>query len=136
LTEPKAALTTQYVELLKTEGVELEFADDAIDRLAEIAAQVNERQENIGARRLHTVLERLLDTLSYEAPDKTGKVTIDRAYVEEHLGELVEDPDLRRYILCPWANRRESKSPPDGGLFCAVCPVQGVVVTSKGTASV
>ena len=99
LTEPKAALTTQYVELLKTEGVELEFADDSIDRLAEIAAQVNERQENIGARRLHTVLERLLDTLSYEAPDKTGSVTIDRAYVDEHLGELVEDPDLSRYIL-------------------------------------
>ncbi|MGO1542550.1 MAG: ATP-dependent protease ATPase subunit HslU [Luteimonas sp.] len=99
LTEPKAALTTQYVELLKTEGVELKFEDDAIDRLAEIAAQVNERQENIGARRLHTVLERLLDTLSYEAPDKTGSVTIDRAYVDEHLGELVEDPDLSRYIL-------------------------------------
>ena len=99
LTEPKAALTTQYVELLKTEGVELKFADDAIERLAEIAAQVNERQENIGARRLHTVLERLLDTLSYEAPDKTGSVTIDRAYVDEHLGELVEDPDLSRYIL-------------------------------------
>ena len=68
LTEPKAALTTQYVELLKTEGVTLEFTDDAVDRLAEIAAQVNERQENIGARRLHTVLERLLDTLSFEAP--------------------------------------------------------------------
>ncbi|HIY70811.1 MAG TPA: ATP-dependent protease ATPase subunit HslU [Candidatus Luteimonas excrementigallinarum] len=99
LTEPKAALTTQYVELLKTEGVELEFGTDAIERLAEIAAQVNERQENIGARRLHTVLERLLDTLSYEAPDKTGSVTIDRAYVDEHLGELVEDPDLSRYIL-------------------------------------
>src|SRR5690606_32221660 len=78
LTEPKAALTTQYVELLRTEGVQLAFADDAIERLAEIAAQVNERQENIGARRLHTVLERLLDTLSYEAPDKGGSsVTID-----------------------------------------------------------
>ncbi|MEN1944023.1 ATP-dependent protease ATPase subunit HslU [Luteimonas sp. MJ293] len=99
LTEPKAALTTQYVELLKTEGVELKFGEDAIERLAEIAAQVNERQENIGARRLHTVLERLLDTLSFEAPDKTGSVTIDRAYVDEHLGELVEDPDLSRYIL-------------------------------------
>ena len=99
LTEPKAALTTQYVELLKTEGVELEFGEDAIERLAEIAAQVNERQENIGARRLHTVLERLLDSLSYEAPDKTGKVVIDRAYVDAHLGELVEDPDLSRYIL-------------------------------------
>ena len=99
LTEPKAALTRQYVELLKTEGVTLSFTDDAIDRLAEIAAQVNERQENIGARRLHTVLERLLDTLSFEAPDKGGSVAIDRAYVDAHLGELVQDPDLSRYIL-------------------------------------
>ncbi len=99
LTEPKAALTRQYVELLKTEGVQLGFSADAVDRLAEIAAQVNERQENIGARRLHTVLERLLDTLSYEAPDKGGAVSIDRAYVDAHLGELVQDPDLSRYIL-------------------------------------
>ncbi|TKS53006.1 ATP-dependent protease ATPase subunit HslU [Luteimonas yindakuii] len=99
LTEPKAALTTQYVELLRTEGVELTFADDAVDRLAEIAAQVNETQENIGARRLHTVLERLLDTLSFEAPDKGGTITIDRAYVDAHLGELVKDQDLSRYIL-------------------------------------
>ena len=100
LTEPKAALTTQYVELLRTEGVALAFAPDAIERLADIAAQVNERQENIGARRLHTVLERLLDTLSYEAPDRGGdSVVIDRAYVDEHLNELVQDPDLSRYIL-------------------------------------
>ena len=100
LTEPKAALTTQYVELLKTEGVDLTFTDDAVERLAEIAATVNERQENIGARRLHTVLERLLDTLSYEAPDRGGdSVAIDRAYVDSHLGELVQDPDLSRYIL-------------------------------------
>jgi ATP-dependent HslUV protease ATP-binding subunit HslU len=100
LTEPKAALTKQYVELMKTEGVELEFSTDAVDRLAEIAAQVNERQENIGARRLHTVLERLLDTLSYEAPDRDGQaVSIDRSYVDAHLGELVKDPDLSRYIL-------------------------------------
>ena len=100
LTEPKAALTLQYRELLKTEGVALSFTDDAIERLADIAAQVNERQENIGARRLHTVLERLLDTLSYEAPDRDGDtVSIDRAYVDQHLGELVQDPDLSRYIL-------------------------------------
>ena len=100
LTEPKAALSKQYVELMKTEGVTLRFSDDAIDRLAEIAALVNERQENIGARRLHTVLERLLDTLSYEAPDRDGQsTTIDRAYVDAHLGELVQDPDLSRYIL-------------------------------------
>ncbi len=100
LTEPKAALTKQYVALLDTEGVKLQFTDDAIDRLAEIAFLVNERQENIGARRLHTVLERLLDTLSYEAPDRDGQsVAIDRAYVDAHLGELVQDPDLSRYIL-------------------------------------
>ncbi|MFZ5662748.1 MAG: ATP-dependent protease ATPase subunit HslU [Pseudomonadota bacterium] len=100
LTEPKAALTTQYVELLRTEGVELRFAPDAIERIAEIAAFVNERQENIGARRLHTVLEKLLDTLSFEAPDRGGQtLTIDRAYVDAHLGELVQDPDLSRYIL-------------------------------------
>jgi ATP-dependent HslUV protease ATP-binding subunit HslU len=100
LTEPKAALSRQYVELMATEGVKLEFTADAIERLAAIAAQVNERQENIGARRLHTVLERLLDTLSYEAPDRDGQsVTIDRGYVDAHLGELVQDPDLSRYIL-------------------------------------
>jgi ATP-dependent HslUV protease ATP-binding subunit HslU len=100
LTEPKAALTRQYEALLQTEGVGLEFTTEAVDRLAEIAAQVNEHQENIGARRLHTVLERLLDTLSYEAPDRDGqKVSIDKAYVDAHLGELVQDPDLSRYIL-------------------------------------
>ncbi|WP_066098069.1 ATP-dependent protease ATPase subunit HslU [Xanthomonas massiliensis] len=100
LTEPKAALTRQYVELLKTEGVDMAFTADAIERLAEIAFQVNERQENIGARRLHTVLERLLDRLSYEAPDRGGqKVTVDRAYVDAQLGSLVQDPDLSRYIL-------------------------------------
>ncbi len=99
LTEPKAALTKQYVELMKTEGLELEFGADAIERLAEIAAEVNERQENIGARRLHTVLERLLDSLSFEAPDRGGAVRIDRAYVEDQLGGLVQDQDLSRYIL-------------------------------------
>ncbi len=100
LTEPKAALTIQYEALLATEGVTATFEQDAIDRIAEIAATVNERQENIGARRLHTVLERLLDTLSYEASDRSGdSVTIDRAYVDAHLGELVQDPDLSRYIL-------------------------------------
>lgn len=100
LTEPKAALTKQYEALLQTEGVAMTFTDDAVDRLAEIAFQVNERQENIGARRLHTVLERLLDTLSYEAPDRDGEtISIDKAYVDAHLGELVQDPDLSRYIL-------------------------------------
>jgi ATP-dependent HslUV protease ATP-binding subunit HslU len=100
LTEPNAALTKQYVALLGTEGVTLEFAPDAIDRLAHIAFEVNERQENIGARRLHTVLERLLDKISYEAPDRDGEsLRIDAAYVESHLGELVKDQDLSRYIL-------------------------------------
>ena len=100
LTEPKAALTKQYEALLQTEGVLMTFTGDAVDRLAEIAFQVNERQENIGARRLHTVLERLLDTLSYEAPDRDGEtISIDQAYVDAHLGELVQDPDLSRYIL-------------------------------------
>ncbi len=100
LTEPKASLTLQYVELLKTEGVDLSFAPEAIERLAEIATTVNERQENIGARRLHTILERLLDALSYEAPDRGGaQVVVDRAYVDQHLGALVQDPDLSRYIL-------------------------------------
>jgi len=100
LTEPNAALTKQYEALLQTEGVSLSFTADAVERLAEIAAEVNERQENIGARRLHTVLERLLDTLSFEAPDRGGdQVSIDREYVDQHLGELVQDQDLSRYIL-------------------------------------
>ena len=99
LTEPKAALTKQYVELMRTEDLGLSFSDDAVDRIAEIAATVNARQENIGARRLHTVLERLLETLSFDAPDKGGELVIDRAYVDAHLGELVQDPDLSRYIL-------------------------------------
>jgi ATP-dependent HslUV protease ATP-binding subunit HslU len=100
LTEPNNALTLQYPALLATEGVTLVFTDDAIDRLAGIAFEVNERSENIGARRLHTVLERLLDTIAYEAPDRSGEtVTIDAAYVERQLGELVKDEDLTRYIL-------------------------------------
>jgi ATP-dependent HslUV protease ATP-binding subunit HslU len=99
LTEPKAALIRQYVELLATEGVHLTFTTDAVERIAEIAAHINERQENIGARRLHTVLERLLEALSFEAPDKGGEVQIDRAYVDTQLGSLTQDPDLSRYIL-------------------------------------
>jgi ATP-dependent HslUV protease ATP-binding subunit HslU len=100
LTEPDAALTKQYRALLGAEQVELEFDASAVERLAQIAHEVNERQENIGARRLSTVLERLLDTISYEAPDQAGsKVVVDRAYVDKHLGELVRDEDLSRYIL-------------------------------------
>ena len=100
LTEPDASLTEQYAALLETEEVKLEFAADGVRRLAEIACQVNERTENIGARRLHTVMERLLEVISFEAPDRAGQtVTVDRAYVDAHLGELVKDEDLTRYIL-------------------------------------
>jgi len=100
LSEPQHALTKQYIALLATEGVKLEFTRDGVRRLAETAHTVNERTENIGARRLHTVLERLLDTISYEAPDQSGKsYTIDAAYVDSHLAALVLDQDLSRYIL-------------------------------------
>jgi len=100
LTEPHSALTKQYTALLATEGVQLSFSQDGVRRLAEIAFSVNERTENIGARRLHTVLERLLDTISYEAPDRSGDaVRIDAAYVDSHLAALVQDQDLSRYIL-------------------------------------
>ncbi len=100
LTEPDASLCTQYKALLATEGVTLEFDDSGVRRLAEVAYQVNERTENIGARRLHTVLERLLEVLSYEAADKNGfSLTVDQEYVDKHLGELVKDEDLTRYIL-------------------------------------
>ncbi|MEZ5536558.1 MAG: ATP-dependent protease ATPase subunit HslU [Thiolinea sp.] len=99
LTEPNASLTEQYVGLLKTEGVELEFLPEGVRRIAEIAFDVNERTENIGARRLHTVVERLLETVLFEAPDCEGTKTIDAAYVDDTLGELVKDEDLSRYIL-------------------------------------
>jgi len=100
LTEPDASLTEQYQGLLKTENVALEFDRSGIERIAEVAFQVNERSENIGARRLHTVLERLLDVVSFEATDLAGEsVVIDRKYVDDHLGELLEDEDLSRYIL-------------------------------------
>jgi ATP-dependent HslUV protease ATP-binding subunit HslU len=100
LTEPDASLTTQYTALLGTESVKLEFAPDGVRRIAELAWQVNERTENIGARRLHTVMERLLDAASYEAADQAGQgVSVDAAYVDRHLGELAKDEDLSRYIL-------------------------------------
>jgi ATP-dependent HslUV protease ATP-binding subunit HslU len=100
LSEPHNALTKQYSALLATEGVTLEFSDDGVRRLAEIAFQVNERTENIGARRLHTVLERLLDSISYDAPEQRGQhQTVDAAYVDQHLAALVQDQDLSRYIL-------------------------------------
>ena len=100
LTEPDASLTEQYAALLDTEEVKLAFAADGVRRIAEVAYQVNERTENIGARRLHTVMERLLETVSFEAPDRAGQaVTVDCAYVDAHLGELIKDEDLTRYIL-------------------------------------
>lgn len=100
LTEPDASLTTQYAALLRTEGVEVEFTAEGVRRLAEIAAHVNERTENIGARRLHTVMERLLESLSYDASDRAGSVIrIDAEYVDSHLGKLAQDEDLSRFIL-------------------------------------
>ena len=100
LTEPDASLTEQYAALVATEGVELKFTRDGIARIAEIAWQVNESTENIGARRLHTVMERLLETLSFEATEKKGeKVTVNAKYVNDHLGKLILDDDLTRYIL-------------------------------------
>lgn len=100
LTEPNASLTEQYVALMQTEGVTIKFAPDAIRRIAEMAWQVNERTENIGARRLHTVLECLLEKISFEAPELQGNsIVIDMEYVNQHLNELVNNEDLSQYIL-------------------------------------
>jgi ATP-dependent HslUV protease ATP-binding subunit HslU len=100
LTEPRGSLVKQYMALLATEGLELSFDPSAIDRVAELATLVNERTENIGARRLHTVMEKLLDEISFEAPDMTEtSITIDAAYVDRMLAEIVKNEDLSRYIL-------------------------------------
>jgi len=100
LREPNASLTEQYTALMNTEDVSLTFTDDSLARIAEVAFQVNEKQENIGARRLHTVMERLLETISFEASDMVAQsITIDADYVNEHLGELSLDEDLSQYIL-------------------------------------
>ena len=100
LTEPQASLTEQYSALMETEGVNLSFEPEGVSRIAEIAFKVNESTENIGARRLHTVMERLLDVISYEAPDRSGEAfSIDAAYVDEHLEALAGNEDLSRYIL-------------------------------------
>ncbi len=100
LTEPHASLTEQYIALMATEGLQLSYAETGIRRIAEVAWQVNERTENIGARRLYTVMERLLEVVSFEATDKAGEaVEVDADYVQKHLGELVADEDLTRYIL-------------------------------------
>ena len=100
LTEPDASLTEQYTALMGTERVRLVFEPSGVKRIAEVAFHVNERTENIGARRLHTVMERLLETVSFEAADRGGQtMVVDEPYVNEHLGELVQDEDLTRYIL-------------------------------------
>ena len=100
LTEPENALTRQYVALLETERVGLHFQDDAVAEIARIAAEVNERTENIGARRLHTVLERLLDQISFDAPEMGGQeIVVDAAMVRERLSAILEDQDLSRFIL-------------------------------------
>jgi ATP-dependent HslUV protease ATP-binding subunit HslU len=102
LQEPDASLTEQYQALMKTEGLHIAFTQDGIRRLAEIAWQVNDRTENIGARRLHTVMERLLEEISFSAGDMAAvieKISIDAAYVDQHLGALSQDEDLSRFIL-------------------------------------
>lgn len=100
LTEPRASLTRQYTALMATEGVTLKFSEDAVKRLAEIAERVNNNTENIGARRLHTIMERLLDELSYTAPDQEGdSITVDAGYVNDRLSNVADDEDLSRYIL-------------------------------------
>ena len=100
LLEPECSLIKQYVALLKTEGVELIFTDDAIDALARLSVEINASVENIGARRLHTVLERLLEEISFAAADQSGQtITIDAALVEQRIGELAKDTDLSKFIL-------------------------------------
>jgi ATP-dependent HslUV protease ATP-binding subunit HslU len=100
LTEPRNALITQYVELLKTEKVALTFTPDAIDAVADLAMRVNTATENIGARRLYTIMEKLLEDISFNAPDLPGKeLTIDAGYVHQRLADLSRDQDLSRYIL-------------------------------------
>ena len=100
LTEPEASLIKQYIALMATEGVTLEFSEDAIDAVADMAVAVNSSVENIGARRLQTVMERVLDEVSFAAPDRSGDtVKIDAAYVEKHVGDLAKNADLSRFIL-------------------------------------
>ena len=100
LVEPEASLITQYVALMETEQVTLDFTDDAVEEIAKLAAEVNASVENIGARRLHTVMERLLDDISFTATDRPGTtVTIDAAYVTDQVGDLAKDADLSKFIL-------------------------------------
>lgn len=100
LTEPKHALTKQYSELLATEGVKLKFSKDGIEALADVASEVNRTTQNIGARRLHTILERVVEDVSFDGPDRKGEtVTIDAAYVRGRLSEILKQEDLTRFIL-------------------------------------
>jgi ATP-dependent HslUV protease ATP-binding subunit HslU len=100
LTEPKNALTVQYKALLATEGVGVDYTEDALDEVAACAQRINEETENIGARRLYTIMEKILSDLSFEAPDRSGQnVTVDREYVRKNLAGIIEDRDLTRYIL-------------------------------------
>jgi len=100
LTEPKSSLTKQYTALLETEGVKLEFTREALEEIAHFAFRVNEGTENIGARRLHTIMERVLDEISFDAPEKKGEqITVDADYVRKMLTDIVKDQDLSRYIL-------------------------------------
>jgi len=100
LTEPEASLLKQYIALMQTEGVTLDITDDAIDALVDVAVAVNSTIENIGARRLQTVMERVLDDTSFHAPDMNGQtITIDATYVKKHIGDLAKNTDLSRFIL-------------------------------------
>ena len=99
LTQPKNALIEQYRQLLRTDGVVLDFTDSGIDAIARLATLVNEQTENIGARRLHTMLERVLEDVAYASPESGGTVTVDEAYVEQRLAEIVKNHDLSQYIL-------------------------------------
>ncbi len=99
LVDPKSALTKQYQELLRTEGVELSFTPDGVEELARLACLMNERSENIGARRLHTIMEKVLEEINFTAPEKEGDVVVDKEYVSQQIGNLVSDEDLSRYIL-------------------------------------
>jgi ATP-dependent HslUV protease ATP-binding subunit HslU len=99
LTQPKNALIEQYRQLLATDNVQLEFTESGIDAIARLATLVNDQTENIGARRLHTMLERVLETIAFEAPERGGTVTIDEAYVEQRLDQIIKSQDLSHYIL-------------------------------------
>ena len=100
LTEPENALIKQYRALMGTEGIQVEFSNDAVDEIAELAEKVNEDAENIGARRLHTVMEKVMEEISFKAPNiRKKKILIDRKYVQKQLEDIIEDQDLRRFIL-------------------------------------